>query len=262
MNPWLLLLYGWIGSAIVMLVLWFVQRATKKASIVDVAWTIGVGCLGVFYAWAGDGDVQRRILVGVLSGLWSVRLATHLLFRVLRMPEDGRYLEVHRQWKDKAQVFLFWFFQLQATWAVLFAIPLLIASQNTEGLGISDAIGIAIWVIAIGGEAIADAQLTRFRRSPVNSGKVCRDGLWRYSRHPNYFFEWVHWWAYVALAITGSQGWIAIAGPAVMLFFLLKITGIPPTEKQALLSRGDAYRDYQRTTSAFFPWPPRESESN
>jgi steroid 5-alpha reductase family enzyme len=111
--------------------------------------------------------------------------------------------------------------------------------------------------VAFAGESLADRQLSRFRQDPRNRGRVCRDGLWRYSRHPNYFFEWLHWWAYVALAAGSPLWWIAVAGVAMMLLFLTRVTGIPPTEAQALRSRGEAYREYQRTTSAFFPWPPR-----
>jgi steroid 5-alpha reductase family enzyme len=121
---------------------------------------------------------------------------------------------------------------------------------------------VAVAVLALGGEAIADAQLSRFRRDPANRGTVCRTGLWRYSRHPNYFFEWVHWWAYVLIGIAAPWGWLALFGPALMLLFLFKITGIPPTEARALESRGDAYREYQRTTSVFVPWPPRRETAN
>jgi steroid 5-alpha reductase family enzyme len=119
-----------------------------------------------------------------------------------------------------------------------------------------------VWIISVGGEWLADRQLARFRQDPSNKGKVCRQGLWRYSRHPNYFFEWVHWWAYVLIGIGGPWGWLTLFGPAVMLVFLLKITGVPPTEKRALQSRGEAYREYQRTTSVFFPWPPKQETAS
>ena len=118
-----------------------------------------------------------------------------------------------------------------------------------------------IWLIAVSGESLADWQLSAFRHDPANAGQVCQRGLWRYSRHPNYFFEWLHWWAYVCLAAGSPWGGLALAGPAAMLYFLLKVTGVPPTEAQALKSRGDAYRQYQRTTSVFFPWPPQRGVS-
>ena len=124
-----------------------------------------------------------------------------------------------------------------------------------------DFVAIAVWVIAIAGESIADRQLDNFRNNPSNKGQVCKDGLWYYSRHPNYFFEWLHWWTYVLFAITYPLGWLSILAPALMLFFILKVTGIPPTEKQALKSRGERYREYQRTTNAFFPWFPKTQAS-
>ncbi|HSS65063.1 MAG TPA: DUF1295 domain-containing protein, partial [Gammaproteobacteria bacterium] len=106
------------------------------------------------------------------------------------------------------------------------------------------------------GESIADAQLSRFRRDPRNRGKVCRTGLWRYSRHPNYFFEWLHWWAYALIGLGSPHWWVPLTGLAVVYVFLTRVTGIPFTEQQSLRSRGDAYRRYRETTNAFFPWPP------
>ena len=105
---------------------------------------------------------------------------------------------------------------------------------------------------------LADRQLSAFRMNPANRGQVCRQGMWRYSRHPNYFCEWLHWWAYVLLAVGAAGGWLNVLGPVLMLYFLHKVTGIPPTEAQALKNRGEAYREYQRTTSIFFPWPPKK----
>ena len=107
------------------------------------------------------------------------------------------------------------------------------------------------------GGAIADRQLRAFARDPANKGKVCDQGLWAWSRHPNYFFEWLHWFSYVLLCWQHPWGWLTVIAPLVMLYFILFVTGIPPTEKQALKSRPKSYRDYQRTTSPFFPWPPQ-----
>jgi steroid 5-alpha reductase family enzyme len=140
---------------------------------------------------------------------------------------------------------------------VLFAIPMLVAARNPAPPAIWDALGVAIWLLAVAGESLADRQLSRFRRDPARRGQVCQLGLWRYSRHPNYFFEWLHWWSYVCLAVGAPWGWAAIVGPLAMLYFLLFVTGVKPTEAQALLTRGAAYREYQRTTSAFIPWPPQ-----
>ncbi|MHC4908593.1 MAG: DUF1295 domain-containing protein [Planctomycetota bacterium] len=263
MSWWMLVLVGWGAMAVLMALLWAVQRARHNAGIVDIAWSFGTGLLAVWFAWGATGDVQRRVLVGVLAGAWGLRLGGYLMKRVLSEEEDGRYAMLRERWGDRTQTLLFWFFQLQAFWAVMFATPMLVAAMNpTEGLTLLDGLGVAIWVIAIGGEAVADAQLARFRRDPANRGAVCRSGLWRYSRHPNYFFEWTHWFAYVCIGIGFSWGWLTLFGPIVMLWFLLAVTGIPMTEERALRSRGDAYREYQRTTSSFIPWPPkRETRS-
>ena len=118
--------------------------------------------------------------------------------------------------------------------------------------------GAALWLLALAGEARADRELAAFKRDPANQGRVCDRGLWRYSRHPNYFFEWLVWVAYFVFALASPWGWIAILGPASILFLLLRVTGIPMTEEQSIRSRGDAYRRYQRTTSAFVPWFPQQ----
>ncbi len=134
---------------------------------------------------------------------------------------------------------------------------MVLVRNDHPSLGPGEIAGIALWLAAIAGETLADRQLAQFRAKPANRGKTCRAGLWRYSRHPNYFFEWLHWWSYVLMGINVSNGWVTLIGPVVMLFFLFYITGIPHTEKQAVASRGDDYREYQRTTSMFFPWPPK-----
>lgn len=261
MTTWTLWLVGWAAMAVVMALLWLAQKRTGDAGIVDVVWALGVGLLSVFYATLADGLPERRILIALLAGIWALRLGAYLLIRVLRMPEDGRYQKLRDEWRETTQMKLFWFFQLQAFWSALFAAPMLIAAGNPAFLGLPDLLGGVVWLIALSGETIADRQLAAFRNDPSTKGKVCRTGLWRYSRHPNYFFEWVHWWAYVLIGWTGPWGWLTLMGPATMLFFLFKITGIPPTEANALASRGDAYRAYQRSTSVFFLWPPKETRT-
>lgn len=259
MTPWTLALSGWLGAAILMLAAYGLARAKKDAGIVDVTWAASVGLLGIYFAVFAGGEVHRRVLIAALVAIWSFRLAGYLLVdRFLRGPEDGRYQMLRSRFAGRANVFFFGFFQLQAFWAVLFAVPLLPGLFLAKPFPAwSDAAGVAVWLVAVIGEGVADRQLARFRREPGHRGKTCRAGLWRYSRHPNYFFEWVHWFTYVILAIGSVYVWVSLLGPVVMLVFLYKITGIPYTEKRALLSRGEDYRRYQRTTSAFIPWPPR-----
>ena len=140
---------------------------------------------------------------------------------------------------------------------MMFALPMLAAARGISAFGARDLAGAALWLASVTGEGIADRQLGRFRSEPSNRGKVCREGLWAWSRHPNYFFEWLHWWAYPLLAAGSSLAGFAWAGPFVMFFFLTKITGIPLTEARSLRSRPESYRRYQREVSAFFPLPPR-----
>lgn len=261
MNPWLMIGYGWIFMALVMALLWLLQRKMGDAGVVDVAWGMGVGFLTLFFVWGShEGDLARRIILGILAMLWALRLSGYVLWRVLTMPEDGRYQTLKQNWGTAAQSRMFWFYQFQAIGSLLFALPMLIAAQGAAPLGAFDFIGITIWLIAISGELVADWQLARFRANSERKGQVCREGLWNYSRHPNYFFEWLHWWSYVGLAMAAPWGGLTILGPLLMLHFILNVTGIPPTEAQALKSRGDAYREYQRTTSSFFPWPPEKKQ--
>ena len=250
------LLLGWVIVFGFMSVLFLIQRRTDNAGIVDFGWSSGIGLLAILFCVLGEGDIVRRVLAGVFGCVWSVRLSSYIFFhRVWRQPEEGRYVTLREKW---SQFGFFIFFQVQALLSVFFALPFLIIASDSAGLGVFDVLGVGLWLIAIGGEFMADRQLAAFRSIPENRGHVCQRGLWRYSRHPNYFFEWLHWWAYVLLAVGASYWWLTVLCPLVMLFFLFKITGIPPTEAQALKSRGDEYREYQRTTSVFFPWFPKQ----
>ena len=255
-----------VGTGIVaglMACLWGCQWLRHDATIVDVGWSAGLGILSILYALDFPFSLDRPLTVASLAFLWSIRLAGYLLVnRVIGKSEDGRYRSLRQRWGERGQFNFFFFFQIQVVLAVAFSLPILTAMANSAPFGtIWDVIGFVIWLIAVGGEIMADRQLARFRRDPDNRGKVCQSGLWRYSRHPNYFCEWLHWWAYVFFAVGSAYWWVSLAGPVLMLLFLLFITGIPATEAQAVASRGDAYRRYQRTTSAFIPWFPNDDAS-
>jgi steroid 5-alpha reductase family enzyme len=259
LGPLAAVALGWALMALVMLALWEVQRRRGDASIVDVVWTVGLGLLALLYVLVLPGGGGRRVLVTVLVVLWSGRLASHLLGdRVIGKEEDGRYREMRRQWGERAQVEFFRYFQAQALAAAFFSIPFLVAMTNGRPFpGAWDAVGATVWLVAVTGEWLADAQLARWRADPRHRGRTCRAGLWSWSRHPNYFFEWLHWWSYVLLAAGGARWWLTLLGPAAMLYLLFRVTGIPKNEARALQTRGDDYRDYQRGTSVFIPLPPR-----
>ncbi|MBD3265562.1 DUF1295 domain-containing protein [bacterium] len=244
-------------------ILYRIQKLTGDAGIVDVGWAAGLGCLALFYAFALSGDPYRRIALALLAGFWSFRLALYLLFnRVLGKEEDGRYKSIRESWQGNIQTFFFWFFQAQGLLDIILSLSFLIVALNPQPFpSYWDMAAVMLFLISITGESMADRQLARFRANPGNKGKTCRRGLWKYSRHPNYFFEWLHWWVYVFLALGSPYWWITLIAPALMLYFILYITGIPPTEAQAIASRGEDYKNYQQTTSAFIPWFPKKEIS-
>lgn len=243
-----------------MVVLWAILVRIRRTSLVDVAWTVALGVLALVFAAVGPGWGPRRLLLAVLAGLWAIRLAGYLAHRLARDGEDGRYDAMREAVGSSEAAFFFGFFQLQAAAAIAFALPyLVIASDSRVGFRTLEWIGVGVWVLGLVGETIADDQLDRWRKDPANRGRTCRRGLWAWSRHPNYFFEWLMWVGYAAIAWHAPLGWIGAFGALGMLLMVLKVSGIPYTELQALRSRGDDYRRYQREVSALFPMPPRQS---
>lgn len=258
MNALRLLATLWVLAAIAQSLGWLWQRKHSNAGIVDAIWAASVGVGAVLFAVLGDGAALPRVTLAALGGLWGLRLAAHLWRRVRGEEEDGRYAALRERWGGDQRKW-FAFFQFQALLGAFFSLPFLaVAHSPVDRFTIWWVAGIAIWIGSVAGEAVADAQLARFRADPANRGRTCRDGLWRYSRHPNYFFEWLHWFAYVLLAIGSPWWWLAWAGPVVMYVFLRWISGIPYTEAQALRSRGEDYRRYQRATPMLIPWFPRK----
>ena len=241
-----------------MALMWVIQARIRDASHVDVAWAVLVACCAILYALLAEGDTSHRVLAAALASIWGFRLGAYLLFdRVLGQEEDGRYRELRRRWSPHANRRFFWFFQFQALFVVFFSLPFaLIALDDSSGLGALEWAGVTVWTIGNAGTIVADVQLARWRANPEKAGKTARAGLWRWSRHPNYFFEWVTWCGVALVASAAPWGWLAWLVPAGLLFLLFKVTGIPATEAQALRSRAD-YAEYQRTTSVFVPLPPR-----
>ncbi|HSM09094.1 MAG TPA: DUF1295 domain-containing protein [Gemmatimonadota bacterium] len=259
MNPLYLVVLHWALMAAAMFGLWRWQLRTGEADGVDLGWTAGLGVAAVLYAVGLDrGLPERRLLVAGLAVLWSGRLAVHLWDRVRTPGEDGRYARLRAEWGPEAPRRFLRFYQIQALSVPLLAVHFMLAMLHPAGeLRLWDLLGALIVLVSIGGEALADRQLARWKRDPANRGRTCRRGLWRYSRHPNYFFEWLHWVGYSVIAV-GWAWWPAtLVAPAIMYVLVRHVTGIPPTEEQSVRSRGEDYRKYQRTTNAFFPGPPR-----
>lgn len=253
------LLVGWAGTAVLMALLWVWHLRLRNAGLVDVGWALSVSGLALFYGVFGSGDPRRRAVMATMMVIWGVRLAWYLLHdRVLGRPEDGRYADLRARASYAASGNFFPFFQAQALAALLLSLPALIVALNPDPSwsGVEVA-AVGVWAVALVGESVADRQLERFKAQPGNRGRTCRVGLWRYSRHPNYFFEWLIWVAYALFASASPYGWIAVACPLLMLYLLFRVTGVPATEAQAIRTRGDDYRHYQATTSAFVPWFPK-----
>jgi len=235
-------------------------RRIDNYGIVDIAWSYAFAALAVSYAILGGGLAIRRAAIAAMAALWSARLGTHLLVRIARKHpvEDGRYQQLRKDWGSRFGAKMAGFFQLQALSVVFLGIPFLASCTDpAPGLRPIEWCACGLWTLAILGETLADSQLSRFKSDNSNSGKVCDVGLWRYSRHPNYFFEWVIWVSYFLFGCLSPLGWIGVLSPAAILFLLLRVTGIPATEEQSIRSKGAAYLDYQRRTSAFVPLPRR-----
>ena len=242
---------------------WAVQLRTGQSGWIDAIWSFAVGLVGAASALVPisgqDWPTARQALVATLVLAWSVRLGVHIARRTLRGGDDPRYKALREEWGTNFAFRLFLFLQIQAAAALVLTVSVLAAARNTGPLGWGDAIGIAVLAAAVLGEATADAQLARFARSPGAKGGVCETGLWRYSRHPNYFFEWLAWLCYPVIAVglppDNLHGLIALAGPAMIYWLLVHVSGIPPLEAHMLRSRGAAFAAYQKRVSSFFPGP-------
>jgi steroid 5-alpha reductase family enzyme len=260
-SYWILFLIGWGVAAALLAALYVLQLRTGDATAVDAGWAGSLVAIAIVYALLGPGRVEHRALIGTMAGLEYLRIGS-LVLRRIGKGEDSRYRDLRARWREKGreQSTFAIFYQAQAALAAVFSVPfLLVAFNRHHGLEPLEWAGAGLWVVAAGLEATADAQLSRFKRNPANRGRTMRSGLWRYSRHPNYFFQWLAWCAFALVALAAPWGWIALFAPALMLYLILFVTGIPPAEEAALRSRGDDFRRYQRETSAFVPWFPKPS---
>jgi steroid 5-alpha reductase family enzyme len=253
-------LVAFLAISLGMALLWKVAERRTQRALADLGWTIGVGILALTWSTLGEGDLWRRVLLAAMGLIWCVRLAVHLWRDRLKSgKEDGRYIAISQNWGEHASRRYFIFFQAQGLLSFLLSFSFYAAATNTTPFpNYLDLMALSWWIACILCESLADRQLARFRATPANRGRTCRDGLWRYSRHPNYFFEWLQWMTFFFLAWYTPLWWIPLLVSMVLLGLIFGVTGIPPTEAQAILSRGEDYRAYQRTTSRFIPWFPKK----
>jgi steroid 5-alpha reductase family enzyme len=252
-----------VSLSILMAGAFLVQQRTGNSGWVDTIWTFSLGLTGTGSAlWpiAGEAPNIRQWLVAALVAIWSLRLGVHIAIRTRWITDDPRYAAFAREWGVDSARKMFIFLQNQGLGSIPLVFAVFVAAHfPSDPLRWQDYLGGLILLAGIAGEALADAQLKAFRSNPANQGRVCDVGLWRWSRHPNYFFEWFGWLAYPVIGLSTEYvwGWASLPAPVFMYWILVYVTGIPPLEQQMLRSRGDRYRDYQSRTSAFFPLPPQ-----
>ncbi len=248
----------------VMVAAWAYGLRRGNGGWTDVFWTFGTGGTlagaALFPLDAAYAPHPRQWLVAALVALWAVRLGAYLAPRVAGHPEDPRYAQFRKDWGPAYGRNMLFVTLPQAPAAALLALSVLTAARvPAPVIGLRDVLGVAVLIAAILGEGLADAQMKAFKAAPANKGKVCDAGLWGWSRHPNYFFEWAGWLAYPMIAFDPAHPatWLSFTAAAVMFILLTRVSGIPPLEAAQLKSKGEAYRDYQRRVSAFVPLPPK-----
>jgi len=255
MSPYLSIpLISWAAVAFIMLIVWLWALKIKNNGIVDIFWAFNFLVIAIIIWISADGFPERKTIVCSLASLWSLRLGIYLLIRVGSHldVEEGRYKQLRQEWNNTK---FFFFFQMQAFSNVMLAIPFFIIALNPEPkVSVMEYLGAILWFFCILGEGISDWQLQYFKKQPENKGKVCQYGLWNYSRHPNYFFQFSIWISVLIFALPSPYGWLAIICPVSIGYLIFKVTGIPMTEDQSVRSKGEAYKEYQRTTSVFVPW--------
>ncbi|RHX84012.1 DUF1295 domain-containing protein [Leptospira stimsonii] len=255
-----LMLSAWAVVIVLMTVLWWFGKRANNYAIVDVGWGLCISTAAIVYYWLGDGFPLRTAQITAIVAFWGWRLSLFILItRVVSGHEDPRYTAFRAEYGDQVdRKFFTNIFQFQGILAVLLSIPFVFPNINDNpNTNSFEIFGIVFFIISVLGEAWADFQLNEFKKNSENKGKVCDVGLWRYSRHPNYFFEWLIWISFALFALGSPYGWIGLISPIVMYILLTKVTGVPLNEVGQLKSKGELYQEYIRKTSAFFPWFPK-----
>jgi len=252
-----------LAVAGLMVTTWVISLVRRDASIVDIAWGLGF----VVVAWAtfasGGGYETRALLVTVMVTAWGVRLAGYLAWRNLGKGEDFRYRRMRAQYGARFPIVsLFTVFGLQGVLMLVISLPVQAANSGAtpDHLTLLDWLGLAVWLVGVGFEGVADIQLARFKANPANAGAVMDRGLWKYSRHPNYFGDALAWWGVFLVAASNTGSWWVVVSPIVMTILLTRVSGVPLLEK-SLVKRRPGYAEYVARTSSFIPRPPRKPRS-
>jgi steroid 5-alpha reductase family enzyme len=250
-----MLLMGALSVGSLFFVMWLIHLLLKNATVVDIGWGLGFILLSLVYIGHGQGFNLRDTICFLMVLLWGLRIVLYLLKRISsENVEDKRYRKIRENFGPMAWLKFLMIFEFQAGLELIIGIPFIIVSLNpSPGLSWVEILGAVIFAVALIGETLADEQLHAFKRNPVNKGKTCDAGLWQYSRHPNYFFEWLVWMGFFIFAMGSRMGWVAMISPLVMYYLLMYVSGVPLAEEQSLLSRGEEYKKYQAQTSVFFP---------
>jgi steroid 5-alpha reductase family enzyme len=260
---WLAIVVALVLS-VAMALAWRVAMTTGQSGRIDAIWAFATGSAAVVAAAASQGDPLRRTLVCVIAALWSLRLGFYLWRRAIGSADDPRYAALKQSWGAAPPRRLFLFLQIQAAASWPLALTAYCAAGAPRpGLGGRDALAIAVFTVALAGEAIADQQMAGFKQAPANRGRICDQGLWAWSRHPNYFFEWLGWLAYPIMAIKAGYpaGWLTLSGPLVIYWLLVHVSGAPPLEAHLKRSRPAEFAAYEERVSEFWPRPPRRPRS-
>ena len=244
---------------------WAWAMRTGSSGLIDGTWSMVVGAACVTAAFCpplAQGAISRRVLVAAMALAWSVRLGAYIFSRTHGAPDDPRYAQLKRDWGEDAPRRLFVFLQAQAAAGATLAFAVFLAGRvPSPNMGPWDALGALVFVLGWFGEALADRQMARFRADPRNRGGICDIGLWGYSRHPNYFCEWLCWVGVALVAADPSfahpWGWLAMLAPAQMYYLLVYVSGAPPLEAHLERSRPEAFARYKARVSLFWPLPPR-----
>lgn len=261
---WILVLWGLGANVLIMSLCWAWAARIDNFGIVDAVWSLSFGVQALLYVSLSETWIFRKYLLLSIVGFWSLRLGLFLAHRIYQKhpKEDSRYTEIRESYGLKFLSRFFLFFQFQGLSVSLLAIPFVfIALNSTPEFSIWEIAGLAVWILGVAGESIADHQKSQFRRA--HPQRNCEVGLWKYSRHPNYFFESVIWWGFYLVALGSPQGAYSVFAPLIILFLLTKVTGVPLSEKHSLRSCPDEYLDYQKRVSIFVPWfPEKKAPSN